>query len=317
MIAPSPSSPVYDVQATKHSSVTKHSDAVRLNPDNLLHPSIQNQFRELLIQYDRVFDPAITGYNSAIGPFQARVNMGSVEPPPQRKGRLPLYGRDKLTELQQKFDELENFGVLQRPEDLGIAVEYLNPSFLMKKPNGGYRLITVFTDVSRYSKPQSSLMPDVDSTLRHIVQWKYLIATDLTSAFYQKPLARESMKYCGVTTPYRGVRVYTRTAMGMPGSETALEELMCRVLGDHLTAGIVAKIADDLYCGGNTPEELLLNWSLVLQALHKSGLHLSASKTVISPLSTTVLGWVWSQGNLKASPHGVSTLASCDPPKKV
>ena len=75
--------------------------------------------------------------------------------------------------------------------------------------------------------------------------------------------------------------------MGMPGSETALEELMCRVLGDLLTAGVVAKIADDLYCGGNTPEELLLNWSLVLQALHKSGLHLSASKTVISPLSTT------------------------------
>ena len=140
-----------------------------------------------------------TGYNSAIGLFQARVNMGPVEPPPppppQRKGRL--------TELQQKFDELENFGVLQRTEDLGISVEYLNPSFLVNKPNGGYRLITVFTDVSRYSKPQSSLMPDVDSTLRHIVQWKYLIATDLTSAFYQNPLARESMKYCGVTTPYR------------------------------------------------------------------------------------------------------------------
>ena len=30
--APGPSSPVYDVRATKHSSVTKHSDAVRLDP---------------------------------------------------------------------------------------------------------------------------------------------------------------------------------------------------------------------------------------------------------------------------------------------
>ena len=39
------------------------------------------------------------------------------------------------------------------------------------------------------------------------------------------------MKYCGVATPFRGVRVYTRSPMGMPGSETALEELMCRVLG--------------------------------------------------------------------------------------
>lgn len=62
------------------------------------------------------------------------------------------------------------------------------------------------------------------------------------------------MKYYGVATPFRGVRVYARSAMGMPGSETALEELTCRVLGNLVQEGIVAKIADDLYCGGNTPE---------------------------------------------------------------
>jgi len=34
------------------------------------------------------------------------------------------------------------------------------------------------------------------------------------------------MKYCGVATPFKGVRVYTRTTMGMPGTETTLEEIM-------------------------------------------------------------------------------------------
>ena len=76
-------------------------------------------------------------------------------------------------------------------------------------------------------------MPDVDSTLRHIGQWKHLIATDLTSALYQIPLSQDSIKYCGIATPFKGVRVYVRSAMGLPGSETALEELMCCVLG-HL-----------------------------------------------------------------------------------
>ena len=69
------------------------------------------------------------------------------------------------------------------------------------------------------------------------------------------------MKYCGVATPFRGVRAYTRCALGMPGSETALEELMCRVLGDGLQDGIAAKLADDLYCGADTPEELLSRFS--------------------------------------------------------
>ena len=35
----------------------------------------------------------------------------------------------------------------------------------------------------------------------------------------------------------------------LPGSETALEELMCRVMGDFLQESSVAKLADDLLWG--------------------------------------------------------------------
>ena len=242
--------------------------------------------------------------------------MGPVQPP-QRKGHVPQYAHNKLVELQQKFDELEAQGVFKRPEDIGITVEYLNPSFLVTKPTGGHRLVTAFADVGRYSKPQPSLLPDVDTTLRTIVQWKYIIVTDLTSAFYQIPLSKSSMKYCGVATPFRGIRAYTRCAMGMPGSETALEELMCRVLGDCLQDGIAAKLADDLYCGADSPEALLENWRRILQALQKCNLHLSPSKTIICPHSTTILGWIWTEGRLSASPHRIATLSSCPSPDTV
>lgn len=77
------------------------------------------------------------------------------------------------------------------------------------------------------------------------------------------------MKYCGVVTPFRGVRVYARSAMGMPGSETALEELMCRVLGDLVEEGVVCKIVDDLYCGGETPDELLHSWERLFTSTPK------------------------------------------------
>ena len=98
------------------------------------------------------------------------------------------------------------------------------------------------------------------------------------------PLSRDSMKYCGVVSPFRGVRVYVRSAMDMTGLETALEELMCRVLGDLFKDGIVAKIADDLYCGGNTPDEVLQNWKKVLQALYKCDLRPSSPKTAVGDL---------------------------------
>ena len=62
------------------------------------------------------------------------------------------------------------------------------------------------------------------------------------------------MRYLGVT-PCKGIRVYTRAAMGMPGSTEHLDELMSRVLGNFLQAGVVAKLAD-LYVGGNSIPEL-------------------------------------------------------------
>ena len=115
------------------------------------------------------------------------------------------------------------------------------------------------------------------------------------------PLSRDSMKYCGVVTPFRGVRVYTRSEMGMPGSETALEELLCRVLGDLLEEGVVAKLADDIYCGGNTIAELQRNVRRLLQCFADSGLRLSATKTTICPTKTMILGWVWNLGTIQAS----------------
>ncbi|XP_038064669.1 uncharacterized protein LOC119735050 [Patiria miniata] len=266
-------------------------------------------FQSLNQEFDEVFNPVFNSYNGSAGHFEAVINMGPVQP--------PQYSKDKLQELQHKFDDLEQKGVFARPEEVGITVEYLNPSFLIKKSNGGFRLVTAFANVGRYSKPQPALMPDVNSTLQQIAQWKHIIATDLTNVLYQIPLSRDSMKYCGVATPFCGVRVYTRSAMGMPGSETALEELICRVLGDQLKEGIVAKIADDLYCGGNTHNELLHNWRRVLHTLYKCDLPLSAKKTVICPKTTTILGWVWSLGTLRGSPHRVATLASCSIPEKV
>ena len=295
---------------------TPGAELVSIDPHGLLSDSVRSNFASVVAEYAPVFDSAFPGYNGAVGPIHGVVNIGSVEPP-QRKGRLPQYNRQRLTELQSKFDELESLGIFQRPEDIGVHVEHVHPSFLVNKPGGGSRLVTDFTAVGRYCRPQPSLLPDVESTLRVIGGWKYMIVTDLTKAYFQVPLSRDSLKYCGVVTPYKGVRVYTRCAMGLPGSESALEELMCRVLGDLIQDGRVAKVADDLFCGGATPEEALSAFRGVLQALDRSNLRLSPSKTIVCPRSVTILGWIWSEGRLSASPHRIATLASCELPRTV
>ena len=138
-------------------TITSHATLVTVDPDNLLDGATKCQFEALNREFEHVFDPNFPGYNGASGPFKAMVNMGPVLPP-QRKGRLPQYARGQLEELQSKFDELESLGVFVRPEDVDVSIEYLNPSFLVKKSNGGtgwlQRSLT-WGDIANLSPPCS------------------------------------------------------------------------------------------------------------------------------------------------------------------
>ncbi len=160
-------------------------------------------------------------------------------------------------------------------------------------------------------------MPSVESALLDITRLKYMIQTDLKQAFFQIPLSKASLKFCGVCTLFKGVRIYTRSAMGMPDSETVLEELLNRVLGEFIQDGFVTKIADDLHVGGDSPSDLLSNWSRVLGAPKRNNLVLNATKTCIAPKSATIFGWIWSIGTIRPSPHRIAALAKVDPPNTV
>ena len=146
-------------------------------------------------------------------------------------------------------------------------------------------------------------------TLHKIAQWQYICTSDLSSAFYQIPLAQSSMKYCGVVAPFKGTRVYAQCAMGMPSSETALEVLMCRVLG-NLQERVVTKFSDYLLLWGQQPGRTYHKLEKGPFSLKRCGLCLSPTKTVIAPKKATILGRIWEAGTLTTSPHHISSLAS-------
>ena len=298
------------------SEQSDRSAEISVDPSNILNHDEKTMFHETNKKFSQVFSPSLGCYNGKSGKFQHIINM-SASLPPQRKGRVPMYNRTNLELLQTKIDELYKQGVFARPEEINITAEYVSPSFLVAKSSGGHRLVTAFTELGQYTKPQPALMPKIDDIIKHIAQFKYIIKSDLKQAYFQIPLDKSSMKYVGICTPFRGVYVYTRAVMGLPGSESALEQLMSKVLGDLMFRGSVVKLADDLYIGANTPIELNSVWNEVLQILHENNLRLSPSKTICCPTSTEILGWQWTNGTLKATSHRLNTLAACDPPETI
>ena len=290
------------------------SDNVIVDPDGQLSVRQRKMFCELLDRYSSVFSRKFGTYNDKSGRIRAHVNIGPVEPP-SRKGKLPCYNRSNLQELQKEADILEELGVLAKPEDLGVQVKFVSPSFLVRKPDGSSRFVTAFNNLSPYVRLLPTATISCNEVLRKLSSFKFLIKTDLTKSFFQIPLDKSSIPYVATATPFKGLRVYTRAAMGMPGSSEILQELTSRVFGDLLAEGILLILADDLFIGGNTIEEMLYRWEVVLQRLSENNLTLSPTKTIVCPKSTTILGWIWSSGTLAPSKHKVSALSSVPPPK--
>ena len=122
-----------------------------------------------------------------------------------------------------------------------------------------------------------------NEVLTALGRWKYLIKTDLKSAYFQIRMDQGSKKWLGTNSPYKGMFVYEVGAMGLRNMAEYLEELVSRVFGHLIAEGRLTKIADDLIIGANSIPELLYNWSIVLQTLHDNNLYISAGKTFICP----------------------------------
>ena len=288
-------------------------NCINLNEANNLSKVEKENFRELHGKYEPVFTPGIGCYNNYSGEFQHNVNI-SPNLPPQRRGRIPDYCKDDKELLQAKFDQLLAEGVFSRAEEVKQPVEYVHPSFLVKKPSGGHRLVTSFGEMAEYAKPQPTINSNVEAALHQIGQFKEIIITDLKESYFQIPLNEESAKYVGVITPYMGTYVYRRSVMGLPGSEAALEELLSRIFGDLIRKGVMVKIADDIFLGSQSVQSLTEIWEEVLKRLQLNGLKLSSTKTKICPTSATILGWEWKSGSIRPGKHRINALINCDPP---
>ena len=64
------------------------------------------------------------------------INFTSV-PPPTIRAHLPNYSYEMLKIMGEKMDKLEDWGVLVKPEDIGVVPEFVVPSMLTPKPEKG------------------------------------------------------------------------------------------------------------------------------------------------------------------------------------
>ena len=106
---------------------------ISIDPDKQMSMSWRKRFTNLCESYSEIITPRPGRYNGAFGRVSTDINFVS-KPPANLKTYLPKYSTDMLRTLADKMDTLESWGVLRKPEDLGIIPEYVVPSMLTPKP---------------------------------------------------------------------------------------------------------------------------------------------------------------------------------------
>ena len=259
------------------------------------------------------------GYNGKAGKFQATLNFKSEQLPISKQCSVPLYNHKCLALQQQLMDTLEQQGVIVDPQIHNIQVKKVSPSFILQKGRAKHkkldecsldeiRWVVAFNNLNDDLLPRPSKQTSGRNVMTFIAKHKFHIHADLLNSYFQIPVRKQDWQWLGVRTPFRGVRVLTRAGQGLLNSETELDELVSRVLGDEILSGFCHAERDDIIIGGDTIDKTIDNWNTVLTKLNDNNLKVAASKVKIFPKDIEVFGHRIIDGKVHPSDHIITSL---------
>ena len=292
-------------------------DQIILDPDDVLVSKWKKRFLNVCTRFSHIITPRPGRYNGFYGRIDNSINFTST-PPPSVKAYLPKYNHDMLTVMAEKMDKLEEWGVLKKPEDIGVVPEFVLPSMLMPKTEKGeWRLVTDFTPLNIHIKKLETVSPTIKEAKEKLAKYKYHIQLDLSNYFYQGGMKIEDCQYLATPHPFKGLRVYVCEPQGLKNASEHAYERLGLVYGDMCAAEKMTRMADGLYVLADTLHDLEDNFIEVLSRAELCGFTVKPSKLIITPHRTTIFGWEKIGSSWRPTSHVISPLIKASPPSTV
>ena len=304
----------YEKKTPAHEISPQDLGSIQIDPNDIMEPHIKQKFGELHGRYQTLFTKAPGKYTGYFGSHDTFINF-SDHPAPNRKVYQPNYSEEKKVALAEKMDKLIEWGVLERPENLGITPEFVSPSMLVPKlEKDEFRFVTDFSSLNKFIRRYPTASPTIKEAKLWLAKKKYRVELDLSNYFYQSGVSREDSQWLGVLHPFKGLHVYTVEPQGLKNASEHAYSLLSLIYGDMCQDGQVTRVADSLYPLGDTWEELLNNYEEVLMRANLAGLSFKPSKVVIAPQKSIIFGWNIMNGIWTPTDHVVSALARAELP---
>ena len=301
------------VKQAIHVNIT---DEIQIDPDNVLSEEWKQIFKDTIHSYKDIFKDSPGRYNGFFGHVTCSLTL-TGNPPPSLKPRMPNYSSEKMQIMANLMDKMEDYGVLVKPETIGVIPTHVHPCILVPKSEDKFRLVTDFRSIQNHVKQLPTSMPTVSDAMTALSSADYHIELDFSNFYWQLGIPREDSEKLAVCHPYGGLRVYTVSPQGLRNSAEWGSEILGRVYGDMVKEGKCTRIADQIYVLGNNLQDLLSNFRRVLEKAKSSNLTFKPSKLIVCPKETVILGWKKAGNQWMPTEHITSPLSLAEPPTTV
>jgi len=215
-------------------------------------PKLYERLRALVEEFKDIFKSTVQRTpSSAFVPFELEVDddqwtVPSNATPPRTLG----LGREQ--ELDRMLAVLEERGLIENCSDA-----YYSHAFLTPKSNGKWRLVLDFKGLNRVTTSKYAWpIPNIKDMLNRVGDSRpsLFAVFDLTSGYYQAPIAEESRKYTAFKTR-KGVYRWKRLPMGLTDAGSYFQhQLSTKVLNGLINHSCELYLDDCMVHAGNDEE---------------------------------------------------------------
>ena len=266
----------------------------------------RSQLRELLVEHRGVFGTNLSDIKKT-DVYEHHIELTDTTPAYQRPYRLPFAHREIV---KKEIDRMLAANIIEPS-----VSPYNSPIILVKKSNGGYRLVSdlrlLNTKIKDDKYPHSFALDAIDQ----LADCQLFSTLDLLSSFHQVPLAETSRPYTAFSANNQLLQ-YKVVAQGLKTSSAALNRALQIALCG--LQGIDAHLyVDDILIASRTYEEHLEKLDRVLTRLGETQFVLNPSKCHFMKSQIKYLGFILDKHGVRPDPSKIQAIQDYPTPKSV